>query len=174
MLKRRLAKRGLRAAIRYRRPIVRVATAMARNPDRTRRNARRAAALIEQARSNPRGRKQAKAAVSAASSAAGRARKLGPARAANDRRILHDLRAAATAMTNAMVAAQEPARKRSRIGTLLVGVGMAAAGAYAGFQAYRSATRRQAACSTPTADTVRHSGQSSPGPREPSPSAAQR
>jgi hypothetical protein len=151
MLQRRIAKLGLLAAIRYRRPLLRLTASMAKNPGRTRRSVR-TAILAKQLRANPKARKQLKAAVVAASAAAARARKLGPAKAANDQRILDELRAAATAMASGLAAGQAPAKKRRRIGKLVVSVGMVGAGAFAGYRAYRSRGADSSAFTDGTAD----------------------
>jgi hypothetical protein len=149
MLQRRIAKVGVLAAIRYRRPLLRLTASMAKHPARTTRNARRAAILARQLRRNPKARKQLRAATVAASAAAARARKLGPAKAASDQKILNELRAAATAMASGLAAAQAPAMKRRRMGKLVVAVGVISAGAFAGYRAYRPRGADSASLSGP-------------------------
>ena len=145
MKQRRIAKVGMLAAIRYRRPLLRFAKSMA-NPKRTTRvngSSRRAAILAQQMRTNPKAQRQVKAAVIAASAAATRARKLGAARAVNDQTFLDELRAAAAAMASGIAAAQAPKKKRRRIAKLVFGVGMVGAGANAGYRMNRSRSADQ-------------------------------
>jgi len=146
MMQRRIAKVGLLAAIRYRRPLLRFAKSVAKNPKRTSRvngSSRRAAIWAQQMRTNPKAQRQVKAAVVAASAAATRARKLGAARAATDQTFLDELRAAATAMASGIATAQAPKKKRRGIAKLVFGVGMVGAGAYAGYRVYRSRSADQ-------------------------------
>jgi hypothetical protein len=146
MKQRRIAKLGMLAAIRYRRPLVRFAKSMAKNPKRTTRvtgSSRRAAIWAQQLRTNPKAQRQVKAAVIAASAAATRARKLGAARAVNDQTFLDELRAAAAAMASSIATAQAPTKKRRRIAKLVFGVGMVGAGAYAGYRMNRSRSADQ-------------------------------
>jgi hypothetical protein len=146
MKQRRIAKVGVLAAIRYRRPLLRFAKSMAKNPKRTTRvngSSRRAAIWAQQLRTNPKAQRQVKAAVIAASAAATRARKLGPARAATDQTFLDELRAAAAAMASGIATAQAPKKKRRRIAKLAFGVGMVGAGAYAGYRMNRSRSADQ-------------------------------
>ena len=137
MKRRPIAKVGMLAAIRYRRPLLRFAKSMAKSPKRTTRvtgNGRRAAGWTQQMRTNPKAQRQVKTAVIAASAAAARARKLGAARAVNDQTFLYELRAAAAAMASGIAAAQAPKKKRRRFAKLVFGVGMIGAGAYAGYR----------------------------------------
>jgi hypothetical protein len=166
MLKRRIAKLGLLAAIRYRRPLLRLTASMAKNPGRTSRTAR-TAILARQLRANPKARKQLKAAVVAASAAAARTRKLGPTKAANDQTILAELRAAAAAMSSGLAAARAPANKRRRMGKLVVSVGMVGAGAFAGYRAYRSRSADSSSFTDRTADFADvATGEPAPAPAE--------
>ena len=146
MKQRRIAKVGMLAAIRYRRPLLRFAKSMAKNPKRTTRvngSSRRAAIWAQQMRTNPKAQRQVKAAVIAASAAATRARKLGAARAATDQTILDELRAAAAAMAGGIATAQAPKKKRRGIAKLVLGVGMVGAGGYSGYRVYRSRSADQ-------------------------------
>jgi hypothetical protein len=143
MKQRRIAEAGLLAAIRYRRPLLRLVTSMAKNPRRTTLDGRRAAILVQQMRTNPKAQRQMKDAAIAASAAATRARKLGPARAMNDQTFLEELRTAATAMASGIATAQAPTKKRRRIAKLVFGGGIVGAGAFAGYRVYRSRTADQ-------------------------------
>jgi hypothetical protein len=146
MKQRRIAKVGLLAAIRYRRPLLRFAKSMAKAPKRRGRvngSSRRAAIWAQQLRTNPKAQRQMKEAVIAASAAATRARKLGAARAATDQTILDELRAAAAAMASGIATAQAPKKKRRGIAKLAFGVGMVGAGGYAGYRVYRSRSADQ-------------------------------
>lgn len=146
MKQRRIAKVGMLAAIRYRRPLLRFAKSMAKNPKRTTRvngSSRRAAMWAQQMWTNPKAQRQVKAAVIAASAAATRARKLGAARAATDQTFLDELRAAAAAMASGIATAQAPKKKRRGIAKLVFGVGMIGAGAYAGYRMNRSRSADQ-------------------------------
>jgi hypothetical protein len=146
MKRRRIAEVGMLAAFRYRRPLLRAAKSMAKNPKRTTRidaSSRRTAIWARQMRKNPKAQKQVKEAVIAASAAATRARRLGAARALNDQAFLDELRAAAAAMASGIAAGQAPKKKRRGIAELFVGVGMVGAGAYAGYRVYRSRSADQ-------------------------------
>ena len=146
MNQRRIAKIGMLAAIRYRRPLLRFAKSMAKDPKRRSRvndSSRRAAIWAQQIRTNPKAQRQVREAAIAASAAATRARKLGAARAVNDQTILDELRAAAAAMASSIATAQAPKKKRRGIAKLVFGVGMVGAGAYAGYRVYRSRSADQ-------------------------------
>lgn len=146
MKQRRIAKLGMLAAIRYRRPLLRFAKSMAKKPRRTTRvngSSRRAAMWAQQMRTNPKAQRHVKEAVIAASAAATRARKLGGARAATDQTFLDELRAAAAAMARGIATSQAPKKKRRGIAKLVFGVGMVGAGAYAGYRMYRSRSADQ-------------------------------
>jgi hypothetical protein len=146
MNQRRIAKVGMLAAIRYRRPLLRFAKSMAKDPKRRSRvnaSSRRAAIWAQQMRASPKAQRQVREAVIAASAAAVRARKLGAARAATDQTILDELRAAAAAMASGIATAQAPKKKRRGIAKLVFGVGMVGAGGYAGYRVYRSRSADQ-------------------------------
>jgi hypothetical protein len=146
MKQRRIAKVGMLAAIRYRRPLLRFAKSMAKNPKRTTRvngSSRRAAIWAHQMRTNPKVQRHVKAAVIAASAAATRARKLGAARAATDQTFRDELRTAAAAMASGIATAQAPKKKRRGIAKLVFGIGMVLSGAYAGYHVNRSRSADQ-------------------------------
>jgi hypothetical protein len=95
---RRIAKIGLLTAIRYRRPLLRIARHGARHPKRTIDvvgGTRLAFTAAQRVKADPRAQKHVRRAAKAASRAVVRTRKVGVVDAISDRRVLSELRAAA-------------------------------------------------------------------------------
>ena len=159
MVQRRLARLGVVAAFRYRRPLLRLVKAAAGRPQRTAtvlNNGRRLRATAKQLRANPKAQRHAREAARAARRAVTKGRKLGVSRAVTDQGFLNDLRAAAGAMSRGVAAAQTPPPRRGRAARLVFGVGMVGAGAYAGYRAYRAQPATHGLTPAPDGGAVGH------------------
>ncbi len=137
-MKLRIAKMGLLAAIRYRRPLLRIARKATRRASDRAGGTRRAFTVAQRLSADPDVRAQVRRAASAGSRAVARTRKVGVADVFGDQRVLSELRAAAEAMASVAAASHAPKHARGRIARVGFGVGLVGAGAYAGYRAFRS------------------------------------